>query len=493
MADVFISYARSTEGCARALADLIERDGHSVWYDARLPAHRPFADVIEQQIDAAKAVLIIWSKEAVGSQWVRSEADRGRVNGTLIQMRIDDCILPMPFDQIHCPLVGRWDREVRELAPVLTSLTELLDGKPPAKGATKSPTGSRRKRARLAEAQLLFDSAMKALQSGQPELHAQAIPLLVEATSIDPNDSEAWGLLAVLYAARRMEVAPDERAAMVARAKSAIRTASSLDPRDLRARCAEVILVTPYRNWQCKEEGAREILRDEPGQPLALFSLATVLANVGRWREAVEAATSISRTRFLLPVVEQFTVNALWSAGDILKAEQEGDRAARRFPRHSGLWEARLELLMQSGRAHDAVSMIDDERAHPADCSADKLGVARATALALHGASEVADAVKLNLEGARRQIVRPLLAAQRCAALGALDDCFAILEGYYFGEGPGSGLAPRGGDEDRETYSLFMPPMSGLWKHERFHALTAAVGLDAYWSTIGRSPDYRTS
>mgnify|MGYP001545553203 CR=1 FL=1 len=60
MADVFISYARSTVECAEALASLVEANGHSVWYDARLPAHRAYADVIQEQLDAAKAVLIIW-------------------------------------------------------------------------------------------------------------------------------------------------------------------------------------------------------------------------------------------------------------------------------------------------------------------------------------------------------------------------------------------------------------------------------------------------
>src|SRR4029078_6868754 len=105
MADVFISYARSTVGCAEALARIIEAGGNSVWYDARLPAHRAYADVIQEQLDDAEAALLIWSREAVHSQWVRSEADRARLKGTLIQLRIDDCVLPMPFDHIECPVL----------------------------------------------------------------------------------------------------------------------------------------------------------------------------------------------------------------------------------------------------------------------------------------------------------------------------------------------------------------------------------------------------
>src|SRR5207253_2920568 len=94
MADVFISYARPTESCVRAFANMLEREGRSVWYDARLPAHRSYSDVIQEQLDSAKAVLIIWCQEAVRSQWVRSEADRARLNGTLVQARIEECVLP---------------------------------------------------------------------------------------------------------------------------------------------------------------------------------------------------------------------------------------------------------------------------------------------------------------------------------------------------------------------------------------------------------------
>ena len=434
MADVFVSYARSTEACARALADIIEGDGFSVWYDARLPAHRAYADVIQEQLDAAKAVLIIWSKEAVRSHWVRSEADRGRVNGTLIQLRIEDCALPMPFDQIQCPLVSAWkgSRSASQLAPIIQSLSELLN----AGGATAAPAPFRRPIfSRPEEAQLLFEAASKALQSGVPSEHAQAIPLLVEATSIAPDDSELWGLLAVLYAARRVEVPPADRAAMVARAKGAINTARKLDPDDVRSRCAEVILLTPYGNWKRKEQGARDILIANPDQPLALFSLGTVLGHVGRWREAAEAIGLISRTRFLLPVVEQFTVQALWSTGDIVQADLAGERAARRFPTHSGLWESRIEALIHSGRSADAIELIDNDRTWPPNYSQLKLEAMRLTAMAIGGRLDRSEAVRKNLEALRQNCegslaaaMDPLMIAQRCAAFGDLDTCFSILD-----------------------------------------------------------------
>ena len=59
MADVFISYARSTAKQAQAAAKALRSLGYSVWMDDELPAHRTFTGVIQEQLDAAKAALVI--------------------------------------------------------------------------------------------------------------------------------------------------------------------------------------------------------------------------------------------------------------------------------------------------------------------------------------------------------------------------------------------------------------------------------------------------
>src|SRR3954465_1891667 len=98
MADVFVSYARSTAAQAQQIAEALRALGYGVWRDDELPAHRPYADVIEERLNAAKAVVVIWSAEAVKSEWVRSEADRARNARKLVQLSLDGALLPMPFD-----------------------------------------------------------------------------------------------------------------------------------------------------------------------------------------------------------------------------------------------------------------------------------------------------------------------------------------------------------------------------------------------------------
>ena len=282
MADVFISYARSTEAFATTLSEALRAHGYSVWIDSRLPSHRPFGDVNQEELDNAKAVVVIWSSDAVRSQWVRSEANRARERGTLVQLTIDGSPLPMPFDQIHCPSLHEWrsGADARAFEPVLRSVHDLARTGAAAADLEVAGTSAAVDVPANAlvdpEAKLLFETAARCLQEGRPEQHAEAIPLLNEAIRIAPAYADAWGLLAVVYAARKAEVPPGERAAMEARSLSAAKTALRLNPGDARARCSEVILVPAFGNWGRKAAMAREILKDCPDQPLALFSLASV-------------------------------------------------------------------------------------------------------------------------------------------------------------------------------------------------------------------------
>lgn len=59
MADVFISYARPDERVAEVVASALSAAGHAVWRDDQLPAHRAYAEVIEERLKNAKAVIVL--------------------------------------------------------------------------------------------------------------------------------------------------------------------------------------------------------------------------------------------------------------------------------------------------------------------------------------------------------------------------------------------------------------------------------------------------
>jgi adenylate cyclase len=111
LADVFISYARSDEQLAAAIVEALRLEGHVAWRDDQLPAHRSYSEVIEERLRSAAAVVVLWSSEAVKSQWVRAEADAARSEGKLVQASIDNVVPPMPFNQIQCADLKGWAGE----------------------------------------------------------------------------------------------------------------------------------------------------------------------------------------------------------------------------------------------------------------------------------------------------------------------------------------------------------------------------------------------
>ncbi len=75
MVDVFISYARPREAQAKQVADALRALGYTIWRDDELPVHRDYSAVIEEHLRSARAVVVMWSAEAVRSRWVCAEAD----------------------------------------------------------------------------------------------------------------------------------------------------------------------------------------------------------------------------------------------------------------------------------------------------------------------------------------------------------------------------------------------------------------------------------
>jgi adenylate cyclase len=129
MSQIFISYARSTEAKAKQIAEALRALGYEVWRDDELPAHRAYAEVIEQRLKAAKAVVVIWSADAVKSQWVFSEANRAREDGKLVQLSLDAMRPPMPFDAIECADLSGWtgDLDTPGWRKVVASVADLAE------------------------------------------------------------------------------------------------------------------------------------------------------------------------------------------------------------------------------------------------------------------------------------------------------------------------------------------------------------------------------
>jgi len=144
MSHVFISYARADESIASLVADELREGGFEVWRDDEIPAHRAYAEVIEERISGALAVVVLWSAEAARSHWVRAEADAARSALTLVQATLDGTIPPLPFNQIQCADLKAWDgqRTAAGWRKLIGSVSELAGSVEPA--VEESPRTSSR-------------------------------------------------------------------------------------------------------------------------------------------------------------------------------------------------------------------------------------------------------------------------------------------------------------------------------------------------------------
>jgi TIR domain-containing protein len=116
MADVFLSYGRSTRARVEQISDALETSGYDLWWDKALNASDDYAMVIEDQIDAARCVIVAWSAQARQSLWVRAEANEALDKGKLVQINLDACRLPLPFTMLHFLDFRPWRGE-REGSP----------------------------------------------------------------------------------------------------------------------------------------------------------------------------------------------------------------------------------------------------------------------------------------------------------------------------------------------------------------------------------------
>jgi hypothetical protein len=109
MSDIFISYKREEQATARKLADALESQGWSVWWDPKLRAGDDFDKIIEAVLNQSRCVIVLWSELSVQSDYVRAEASEALENKKLVPVAIENVTLPFRFKRLHTPKLLNWD------------------------------------------------------------------------------------------------------------------------------------------------------------------------------------------------------------------------------------------------------------------------------------------------------------------------------------------------------------------------------------------------
>ncbi|MEL6317453.1 MAG: SUMF1/EgtB/PvdO family nonheme iron enzyme, partial [Pseudomonadota bacterium] len=107
--------AREDQAQADLLAERLGELGLTVWYDRRLGAGAEFDKEIERQLDAAQAVVVIWSVASVESFGVRSEAHEAANARKLVPIRIDQSRPPLLFRSFQYEDFSGWSGGAAEV------------------------------------------------------------------------------------------------------------------------------------------------------------------------------------------------------------------------------------------------------------------------------------------------------------------------------------------------------------------------------------------
>ena len=127
MADVFVSYCRRDKVRVAPLVAEIQARGWSVWWDPQIAPGQEFDRLIDAELAAASAVLVVWTKDSVESRWVRGEAREAADRGILVPVRFDRATLPIDVRSFHT--IDLEEGSEAQAGEVLRALGALVEGR----------------------------------------------------------------------------------------------------------------------------------------------------------------------------------------------------------------------------------------------------------------------------------------------------------------------------------------------------------------------------
>ena len=148
--DVFLSYKAEDRAVLAPLVNALEAEGFTVWWDADIGAGTNWQKEIERHLDAAKCVIVAWSKRSVGDEgsFVRDEARRAQRRNAYIPICLDGVEPPLGFGEIQALSLKGWkgDRSDPRFQSVVGAVRRRTSGKdiPHSHVHARQPRVSRR-------------------------------------------------------------------------------------------------------------------------------------------------------------------------------------------------------------------------------------------------------------------------------------------------------------------------------------------------------------
>jgi len=141
MWDVFVSYKAEDRSRVEPLVEALEAEGLSVWWDARVGGGEAWREAIAEHLEAARCVIVVWSKRSTGPEgrFVRDEASRAQGKGTYLPITIDKVQPPLGFGEMQALSLAGWKGDASDphYRAVSACVHSMLGSTAPVEGVHK--------------------------------------------------------------------------------------------------------------------------------------------------------------------------------------------------------------------------------------------------------------------------------------------------------------------------------------------------------------------
>lgn len=135
MAEIFVSYTAKDRARVAPIVKRLRALRLDVFWDQDIPNGASWQDSIDQALNAARCVLVLWSQASVKSKDVREEAIDGENRGVLVGALIEECTPPRGHATQSFADLRRWRDDFKD--PVWLKLVADIAAKAGRKWAAE--------------------------------------------------------------------------------------------------------------------------------------------------------------------------------------------------------------------------------------------------------------------------------------------------------------------------------------------------------------------
>lgn len=109
-AEIFVSYKAEDRARVQPLVTALETEGFSVWWDTHIGGGAHWREDIQEHLNGAKCVVVVWTKRSVGPEgdFVRDEAADAKRRKVYLPIRFDAVELPLGFREVQAISLKGW-------------------------------------------------------------------------------------------------------------------------------------------------------------------------------------------------------------------------------------------------------------------------------------------------------------------------------------------------------------------------------------------------